>query len=142
MKMPSLIILIVGIGLMGAPALQAQQAPETQDQAGDIEPLPEESTADEEVSLDIDVSEEDAKRFAQAYEQVNAIRDEYAEKTQGLEDEDAVAEARQEAQSLKLSAVEDTGLNLDEYNAIRSASRADTDIHEKIMSEVAAIRRD
>jgi|GEM_PF-2980163 len=141
MKTPSLIALIASIGLIGASAVHAQQAPETQGQAGEVEPLPEESSSDEEVSLDIEVSDEDVARFAQAYEEVATIRDKYAEKTHGLDDEDAVADARQEAQRLKTAAIEDTGLSVEEYNEIRGASRVDSDIHDKVMAEVAKLRR-
>lgn len=84
-------------------------------------------------SGETDFSDEEIESFTTARADVQKLQQEYASKIQQADQEEA-AELKQEAQQEMTSAVEDAGLDVQEFNNIARAAQNDQELAEKIQS--------
>lgn len=78
-------------------------------------------------------SDDQIESFTTARADVQKLQQEYASKIQQADQEEA-AELKQEAQQEMTSAVEDAGLDVQEFNNIARAAQNDQELAEKIQS--------
>lgn len=78
-----------------------------------------------------DFSDDQIESFTSARADVQQLQQEYASKLQQADQEQAT-ELKQEAQQKMVSAVEDSGLDVQEFNNIARAAQNDEELAEKI----------
>ncbi|MEA5444621.1 DUF4168 domain-containing protein [Gammaproteobacteria bacterium AB-CW1] len=128
------------LGLATSPYALAQDAGQAGQQAPDI--TPEEEGAGDLPEVDIDVDDGELERFVEAYEAIAAIRRDTAERVQQADDSDEATRLHKEGHDKKLSAIEEAGLVLEDYNEILGAKRADPETRDRFMSMLAEYRSD
>ena len=122
-KLALTIAITAAIG-MTAPAFaqqQQQQPPMQQQQAPDV-----------------DVSQAQLEQFVDAQHSITEIRDEYTQKLQAAEDQEAQQELQMEANEAMTDAVESSGLNVDDFNEIAMALQADEQLRDRYMELIQA----
>lgn len=82
---------------------------------------------------DANFDQEQIESFAQARAEVQQIQQEYASQAQQGDDKEA-AQMQKEAQQEMVSAVEDAGLSVEEFNRIAQAARSDKELSERIQN--------
>ncbi len=134
---------LTALALALAPAAMAQdpgaqpgQQPGQQPPAEQQQPMQEEAPAVEEHSF----SDSELEQFAQAFIEVEEVRNEYGPRLGEAEDMEAATEIQQEANEQMTSAIEDNGLTVETYNAIAQSTQADPELREQILEKVEATR--
>ncbi|TFH88721.1 DUF4168 domain-containing protein [Billgrantia azerbaijanica] len=110
---------LLAVGLMGAQA-QAQQDPAAS---------PEQPAATAPAQ---DFSDEQLQQFADASQQIAMISQEYTQRLQKAEGEQAQQEVRQEANDKMVEVVEDSGLDVNTFNAIGQAIQQDPELMQRV----------
>ncbi len=82
-------------------------------------------------SGEADFDQEQIESFATAQDEVTQIQQEYTSQIQQA-DEQQAAQLQKEAQQEMVSAVEDAGLSVKEFNRIAQAARNDQELQEQI----------
>ncbi|MGM0450685.1 MAG: DUF4168 domain-containing protein [Pseudomonadota bacterium] len=115
--------LALALGLTGAQALaQDYGSDEGQQQDPGMEQSQEPA----------DFSDEELQQFVDLQDRIGEIREEYVSQIEDAESEDKARELQQEAQSEMVSAIEDAGMSVQEYNAIAVAYNSNPDIQERV----------
>ena len=135
---------MTALALVLAPAAMAQetgaqpgQQPGQQPPAEQQQPMQQqEAPAVEEHSF----SDDELEQFAQAFVEVEEVRNEYGPRLGEAEDMESATEIQQEANELMTSAIEDNGLTVETYNAIAQSTQADPELREKILGKVEGQR--
>jgi hypothetical protein len=83
-----------------------------------------------------DVTDAELIRFANAMNAVGGIREQYSQRIQESADADEAQQLQQEAMDKMTTAVEDTGMTVDEYNSIATALRDDEQLLERLQNLV------
>ncbi len=110
---------LLSAGLMAATA-HAQQDPAA---------APEQPQAE---APAMDFSDEQLQQFADASEEIVVISEEYTERLQSAEDQAAQQEVQMEANDKMVEAVEDSGLDVDTFNAIGQAVQQDPELMQRV----------
>jgi len=110
---------LLATGLLGAQA-QAQQDPAAS-------PEQPEATAPAQ-----DFSDEQLQQFADASQQIAVISQDYTQRLQEAEDEQAQQEVRMEANDKMVEVVEDSGLDVNTFNAIGQAIQQDPALMQRV----------
>lgn len=110
---------LLTVGLVSAQAAFAQQDPAA---------APEQSQA----APAQDFSDQQLQQFADASQEIAMISQEYTERLQGAEDEAAQQEIRMEANDRMVEVVEDSGLDVDTFNAIGQAIQQDPELMQRV----------
>ena len=79
-----------------------------------------------------DFSDEQLQQFADASQEIAVISQEYTEELQSAEDEQAQQDVRMEANEKMVEVVEDSGLNVDTFNAIGQAIQQDPEMMQRV----------
>ncbi|WP_179105612.1 DUF4168 domain-containing protein [Vreelandella utahensis] len=79
-----------------------------------------------------DFSDEELQQFVNLQDSIGEIREEYVSQIEAAESEDKARQLQQEAQSEMVSAIEDAGMSVQEYNAIAVAYNSNPDIQERV----------
>lgn len=79
-----------------------------------------------------DFSQEELQQFANAWDEVTEIREDYTQRMQEAEDRDAARELQQEANDEMVEAVRDTGISLESYGAIAQAAASSPELADRI----------
>ncbi|SDL26967.1 protein of unknown function [Modicisalibacter muralis] len=108
-------------GLISAPAM-AQQEGATQQQA-------QAATATAQ-----DFSDEQLQQFADASQEIAVISQDYTERLQGAQDQAAQQEIRMEANEKMVAVVEESGLDVETFNAIGQAIQQDPELMKRVQS--------
>ncbi|MFP3873980.1 MAG: DUF4168 domain-containing protein [Thiohalophilus sp.] len=82
-----------------------------------------------------DIDEKSLNKFKDAFAEVNSIRESFAGKLEDVEDPEKAQKLQQEAQEEMVSAVEDAGLSVEEYNQIFAAVQQNPELQEKVLGE-------
>ena len=114
------VLLALALGTAGSAVAQEQQG--GQGQPGEYAPPQEQGG---------EVSDEKLGQFMVAMASVQDVQEEYAGQIQSTSDGEKAQELRQEAQSKMISAVEDSGLSVPQYNMIAERMRTDPDLAER-----------
>jgi len=84
---------------------------------------------------DIEVTDEQVAKFADAQTQVAEIGKTYTPKMKEAESKKAMQETRREAQKEMVKAVKSSGLDVQTYNQIARAAQNDDELRSRIQSE-------
>lgn len=79
-----------------------------------------------------DFDDETVERFAQAWTEVQGIRDDYMGRIEAADDAETAQELQSEAQEAMVEAVTDAGVEVSEYNRIAAAMGEDPELAERI----------
>ncbi|GGY75368.1 DUF4168 domain-containing protein [Marinobacter zhanjiangensis] len=113
----------------GAPAVYAQsqsaQEPAETDQGTYSNPA-----ASGEVETDY--NDEELRKFVEAQEGINGIRDEYMGKIEDAGSQDEARELQMEANDEMVSVIEDAGLDIPTYNAIATAYNSEPSVRNRV----------
>ncbi|WP_163559890.1 DUF4168 domain-containing protein [Halomonas sp. NO4] len=112
---------LLAAGLMGVQA-QAQQDPAQDPAATQQQPS---------VSAE-DISDQQLQQFADASQEIAVISQEYTQRLQEAEDEQTQQEVRMEANDKMVEVVEDSGLDVDTFNAIGQAIQQDPEMMQRV----------
>lgn len=112
---------LLATGLMASTA-NAQQ---TQDPAQD--PM-----ATQQAAPAQDFSDEQLQQFADASQEIAVISQEFTQRLQEAEDEAAQQEVREEANDRMIQVVEDSGLDVDTFNAIGQSIQQDPEMMQRV----------
>ncbi|MFD2190814.1 DUF4168 domain-containing protein [Pistricoccus aurantiacus] len=116
---------LLSAGVMAAPAMaQDTDAQTQQPQAQSAAPA-------------TDFSDEQLQQFADASQEIAAISQEYSDKLQSADDESAKQEVRMEANDKMVAVVEDSGLDVETFNAIGQAIQQDPQLMQRVQGMVA-----
>lgn len=78
------------------------------------------------------VSDEELEQFVVAMSEIREIRMEYAPKLQEAESEEEQNQVRKEGREEMINAIEDSGLEADEYNQIGQSINNDEDLERRV----------
>lgn len=81
-----------------------------------------------------EVSDDQLKTYAEAEKKVQEIRDEFQQQMPNAETPEEAQALQQEAQEEMVSAVEDSGLSVEEYNQIASLVQTNPELRDRIDS--------
>ena len=84
----------------------------------------------------MDFSDQQLQQFAEASEEIVVISEEYTERLQGADDEASQQEVRMEANEKMVDAVEESGLDVDTFNAIGQAVQQDPELMQRVQEKV------
>ncbi|WP_373182236.1 DUF4168 domain-containing protein [Halomonas campaniensis] len=119
---------LLSAGLMSAVA-HAQQDSAQQDPAA----APEQPQA---AAPATDFSDEQLEQFADASQEIVVISEEYTERMHAAEDESSQQEVQMEANDKMVEAVEESGLDVDTFNAIGQAVQQDPELMQRVQEKV------
>ena len=111
--------------LAGAPAVYAQSEPTQNDQSAVSNP-----SAGSEAATDY--NDEQLRKFVDAQDGINEIRDEYMAKIEEAGSQDEARELQMEANEQMVSEIEDAGLDIPTYNAIASAYNSEPSVRDRV----------
>jgi len=80
----------------------------------------------------MDFSDEQLQQFADASQEIAVISQEYTERLHSAEDEASQQEVRMEANDKMVEVVEDSGLDVDTFNAIGQAIQQDPELMQRV----------
>lgn len=81
---------------------------------------------------DIEVSSAEVESFAAAMLDVQQLGQEWTQRMQETEDQEELSQMQQEAQEEMISAIEDHGMTVEEYNEIATAAQQDPELAQEI----------
>ena len=119
-RLPLALAMAALFGLSGAAIAQQGQPPTGQEGAP---PAGQPGMDQQQPGAQIDPDTLD--RFVDAFVEVQHIREDFAERLQGVENEADAQAMQQEAQEEMIGAVEDNGLTVEEYNQVAMALQQD-----------------
>jgi preprotein translocase subunit SecG len=79
-----------------------------------------------------DFSDDQLQQFADASQEIAVISQEYTQRLQEAEDESAQQEVRTEANDRMIEVVEDSGLDVDTFNAIGQSIQQDPEMMQRV----------
>ncbi len=133
MSMNKSILATLIAGFVAAPLAVAQQQPpqEQQEQPPqeEAQPMPEQQEAP-------DVSDAQIDAFVEAHVNVNDVREEYTERLQQAEDQEEAQQLQQEANQAMQEAIEDSGMDIEEYEEVAMAVNADPEVRDDVMERL------
>jgi len=83
----------------------------------------------------VEVSDTDLELFAEAQEQIIAIQQDYSQRLQGAEDPERASKLQQEANEKMVSAVEESGLDVETFNTIAVAVQNDPELQQRLQDQ-------
>ncbi|TVP93548.1 MAG: DUF4168 domain-containing protein [Pseudomonadaceae bacterium] len=110
---------------MASTAAMAQ----AQDPAQD--PAQQQYGAPEQQAAAAPVSDEDLQKFVDAANEVSEIRDEFTGRLEGVESQEDAQALQLEAQEKMVEAVEESGIDVTQYNEIATRLQADPELQER-----------
>ena len=78
-----------------------------------------------------EISDADLEKFVEASDKVFEIRDEFAEKLNGVDDPQEAQSLQMDAQEEMMEAVTDTGIEVPVYNEIATRLQTDTELQQR-----------
>lgn len=117
------------------PPESADPAPQQEDDAPELDEVPQQDSVP-------DVSEEQIEAFVQAYVRLSEVREEYTARVQAAEDQEEARQLQQEANEAMTTAIEETGLSVEEYQQVALAINADAELRDRVtemLSEEGAL---
>ncbi|MEQ6916893.1 DUF4168 domain-containing protein [Halomonas aquatica] len=91
-----------------------------------------------------DFSDDQLQQFADASKEIAVIAQDFTQQLQAVEGEEAQMEVRKEANDVMVKAVQDSGLEVDTFNAIGKAIQQDPELMQRVqeMAKVSASTED
>lgn len=78
------------------------------------------------------VTDKEATSFANAYNAVRGIQEQYSQEVQGVQDKSQIKKLQQKYTDKMIEKVENNGLSVDRYNEIAQAMQRDENLRKKI----------
>lgn len=116
---------LLAAGLVSTQAVAQESA---QDPAQDPAAAPDQSQA----APAEDFNDDELQQFADASQEIAVISQEYTQRLQSAEDEADQQEIRMEANDKMVEVVEDSGLDVDTFNAIGHAIQQDPELMQRV----------
>lgn len=88
-----------------------------------------------------DFSDQQLQQFADASQEIAVISQEYTQRLQEAEDETAQQEVRAEANDRMIEVVEDSGLDVDTFNAIGQSIQQDPEMMQRVQEMASQDRK-
>lgn len=120
-------------GLLLAPVAMAQTGDDAVDEEAEAYEQEPEGMAEQQ-----DFDQDTLEQFADAYVDVGEIHDRYSEELQGAESTDDAQQLQQEANDEMVEAIQEHGLEVQEYSAIAAALERDPDMREEVVGMIEA----
>lgn len=79
-----------------------------------------------------EISDSTVEKFVQAQQEVESIRGEYLKRAQQAEDQQQAMGLQQEAQQKMVEAVEESGMQVQEYNMVAQVAQQDSGLKKRI----------
>jgi hypothetical protein len=89
---------------------------------------------------EIQVSDSELDKIAQAYKEISVIRQDFEESLAGVEDPEAAQKMQEQAGNAMVEAVQNTGLDVQTYNDVMQAAQHDEELREKLLSRLEQMR--
>lgn len=140
----SMIAILAGLALSSG-TLLAQEPPEegpAEPPEEAAEPPEEEAEPMEQEHQPVEVDDDKVEAFARAYLALTEVREDYSERLQDTEDSEEIQSLQHEASDAMAEAIEDAGLEVDEYQEIAAAMSADPELRDKITEKVSRLREE
>lgn len=115
--------------LAGAPAVYAQAEGQSQPAETDDSTYSNPAASGE---AETNYDDEELRKFVEAQEGINEIRDEYMEKIESADSQEKAQELQMEANDEMVSVIEDTGLDIPTYNAIATAYNSEPSVRNRV----------
>ena len=81
---------------------------------------------------DVDVSTSDLQSFSEARTAISEIQQDYSQRLQGADDPEKANALQQEANEEMISAVQETGLDVESFNTIAMAVQNDPELQQEL----------
>lgn len=120
----------IAAAVFSMPALAQQE--QQQEQQQQQQQQQQQAQQQMEEMADEPVTDEQLEQFASALDEIEGINDKFVEELEAAENQEEAQELQIEAQSQMVEAVEDSGLTVEEYNAIAYRMQNDPEVQEKI----------
>ena len=119
-------------GLLLAPVLMAQEGDSgaNNNQGEQLDEMPSEQAGSK------DFEQETLEQFADAYVAVGDVHSEYSERLQETEGTDDAQSVQQEANDRMVEAIEEQGLEVQQYSEIAAALERDPDLRERVVGMI------
>ncbi|WP_045212950.1 DUF4168 domain-containing protein [Desulfonatronovibrio magnus] len=88
----------------------------------------------------INVSEADLDKAAGAYVEITEIRENFQESLAGITDPEQAQELQEQAGEAMVEAVQNNGLDVQQYNEIMEAAQADEELRNKLLGKLEAMQ--
>jgi len=79
-----------------------------------------------------DFSDKQLQQFVELQDKIREAREQYVSKIENADSEDKARELQQEAQSAMVSAIEEAGMSVQDYNAIAVAYNSNPDVQKRV----------
>lgn len=89
---------------------------------------------------DIEVTDAQLDKVAQAYLEITEIRQEFQEALAGVSDPEKAQEMQEQAGMEMVDAVENSGLDVQTYNQVMEAAQVDEQLREKLLTRLEQIQ--
>ena len=119
--------LCVGVGLLSGILMVTLPAVAQQQEGGEFMDAPK-------------VTEEEMDRAAHAYMEITEIREEYGEVIQNTADHEEMQRLQMKANEKMVEAVQDEGLDVDQYNQIIKTIQEDNEAMQYFMAKVQSLQ--
>lgn len=122
---------LLSAGLISAPAMaqEAQQDSATTQQGATTQQQSQAATATAQ-----DFTDEQLQQFADASQEIAVISQQYTERLQSEQDQAAQQEIRVEANEKMVAVVEESGLDVETFNAIGQAIQQDPELMQRVQA--------
>jgi Ni/Co efflux regulator RcnB len=130
MKARYIFIATIAASLMASPLVMAQAQQQQQERQQQMPPQQD----------TVDVDERELKQFAEAYVEVEEVREEYSEKLRKTDDQQEALALQEEANEEMTAAIEGSGLDHRDYQEIEIAITRDPDLRDRLDEMVADLR--
>ncbi len=123
-KRTYLVAALAGAFLLSPLAIAQEQQPQQEAQ-----PMPEQQEVP-------DVTDEQIDAFVQAHINLDEVRQEFTQRLQQAEDQEEAQQLQQEANEAMFAAIEDAGMEVEEYEEVAIAVNADPEVREQVTSRL------
>ncbi len=87
-----------------------------------------------------EVTDKEAKMFAQAYSAIRGIQKEYSKEVQGVEDDSQIKKLQQKYTDKMMKKVKSSGLSIKRYNEIAQSMQQDKDLQDKVKKHMQSMQ--
>lgn len=83
-------------------------------------------------AVETNFDDKELKTFVEVQKDIGKVRNEYAQKIQGVEDQEKAQALQEEARDSLIEVVEEADLSVEKYNQIAQAYQASPEVREKV----------
>ena len=126
------IMFVLGVALTVGAQQEYQPDPQQQQQQ-EYQPDPQQQEQMmQQQEPEVDISDVDLDKIADAYEAVNEVREEFQAELEGVEDHERAQQLQMEVRDKEVEAVENQGVEVDTYNQVMRAAQMDQELENEL----------